>query len=152
MPEDGSLHRLDQPSRPRFGQQYLEAVEPTLIRQWQNQLASQLGHESAMACRSVLFRILLAKSATRSAAAPTGGARLVHVWSTRHRNRAVRNGLQRCIIAQVAAAILRKQAPEKSPDKDEITLGPRPSGGHHGVLWPLHSIMGAVDPRRSLAR
>jgi hypothetical protein len=31
-------------------------------------------------------------------------------WSTRHRNRAVRNGLQRCIIAQVTDAILGKQA------------------------------------------
>jgi integrase len=36
----------------------LEAIQPTLIRQWQNQLASQLGHESLMACRSILFRIL----------------------------------------------------------------------------------------------
>jgi hypothetical protein len=35
---------------------------------------------------------------------------VIHVWSTRHRTRAVRNGLQRCIVAQVAAAILRKQA------------------------------------------
>jgi hypothetical protein len=31
----------------------------------------------------------------RSAAAPASGACLVHVWSTRHRSRAVRNGLQR---------------------------------------------------------
>jgi integrase len=36
----------------------LEAIGPTLIRQWQNQLARQLGHESLMACRSILFRIL----------------------------------------------------------------------------------------------
>jgi hypothetical protein len=36
-----------------------------------------------------------ARSMTRSAAAPASGACLVHVWSTRHRSRAVRNGLQR---------------------------------------------------------
>jgi hypothetical protein len=34
---------------------------------------------------------------------------LVHVWSTRDRNRAARNGLQRYIVAQVACAILGKQ-------------------------------------------
>jgi integrase len=36
----------------------LDVIRPTLIRQWQNQLAGQLGHESLMACRSILFRIL----------------------------------------------------------------------------------------------
>ena len=36
----------------------METIGPTLIRQWQNQLARQLGHESLMACRSILFRIL----------------------------------------------------------------------------------------------
>ena len=49
------------PATPRptlVGQQPAEAIDPTLIRQWQNQLASQLGHESEMACRSILFRIL----------------------------------------------------------------------------------------------
>jgi hypothetical protein len=29
-----------------------------LVRQWQNQLAGQLGYESLMACGSILFRIL----------------------------------------------------------------------------------------------
>ena len=38
------------------------------------------------------------RSATRSAAAPASGARLVHVWATRHRNRAVHNGPQRCVV------------------------------------------------------
>jgi integrase len=51
-------NRLRRHVRPWFGQQPLEAIRPTLIRQWQNQLASQLGHESLMACRSILFRIL----------------------------------------------------------------------------------------------
>jgi integrase len=51
-------NRLRRHIRPWFGQRPLEAIQPTLIRQWQNQLASQLGHESLMACRSILFRIL----------------------------------------------------------------------------------------------
>jgi Phage integrase, N-terminal SAM-like domain len=51
-------NRLQRHVRPWFGQQPLEAIRPTLIRQWQNQLAGQLGHESLMACRSILFRIL----------------------------------------------------------------------------------------------
>src|SRR5512132_1743855 len=51
-------NRLRRHVRPWFGQRPLEAIRPTLIRQWQNQLASQLGHESVMACRSILFRIL----------------------------------------------------------------------------------------------
>jgi hypothetical protein len=28
------------------------------VRQWQNDLAGQLGYESVMACRSIVFRIL----------------------------------------------------------------------------------------------
>jgi hypothetical protein len=48
---------------------------------------------------------------------------LVHVWSTRHRNRAVRNGRQRCIVAQVADVILGKQAPVQNPDKDGLLPG-----------------------------
>jgi integrase len=51
-------NRLRRHVQPWFGQRPLEAIRPTLIRQWQNQLASQLGHESLMACRSILFRIL----------------------------------------------------------------------------------------------
>jgi hypothetical protein len=45
-------------SDPGSGSGPVEAIRPTLIRLWQNQLASQLGHESQMACRSILFRIL----------------------------------------------------------------------------------------------
>ena len=51
-------NRLRRHVRPWFGQRPLEAIRPTLIRQWQNQLAGQLGYESLMACRSILFRIL----------------------------------------------------------------------------------------------
>jgi integrase len=51
-------NRLRRHVRPWFGQRSLEAIRPTLIRQWQNQLAGQVGYESLMACRSILFRIL----------------------------------------------------------------------------------------------
>jgi integrase len=51
-------NRLRRHVRPWFGQRPLETIRPTLVRQWQNQLAGQLGHESLMACRSILFRIL----------------------------------------------------------------------------------------------
>jgi integrase len=51
-------NRLRRHIRPWFGQRPLDAIRPTLIRQWQNQLAGPLGHESLMACRSILFRIL----------------------------------------------------------------------------------------------
>jgi integrase len=51
-------NRLQRHVRPWFGQRPLETIGPTLVRQWQNQLASQLGHESVLACRSILFRIL----------------------------------------------------------------------------------------------
>jgi hypothetical protein len=50
-------NRLRRHIRPWFGQRPLDAILPTLIRQWQNQLAGQLGHESLMACRSILFRV-----------------------------------------------------------------------------------------------
>jgi hypothetical protein len=50
---------------------------------------------------------------------PTGGACLVHVWSTIHRNRAVRSGLQRYLLVQVAGGILRIQGRVQNPDKDE---------------------------------
>jgi integrase len=51
-------NRLRRHVRPWFGQRPLEAIRPTLVRQWQNQLAGQLGYQSLMACRSILFRIL----------------------------------------------------------------------------------------------
>ena len=51
-------NRLRRHIRPWFGQRPLEAIRPMLIRRWQNQLAGQVGPESLMACRSILFRIL----------------------------------------------------------------------------------------------
>jgi integrase len=51
-------NRLRRHVRPWFGQRPLEAIRPMLVRQWQNQLAGQVGYESLMACRSIVFRIL----------------------------------------------------------------------------------------------
>jgi hypothetical protein len=50
--------RLRRHVRPFFGDRPIEAIQPILIRQWQNQLPAKLGHESLMACRSILYRIL----------------------------------------------------------------------------------------------
>jgi integrase len=50
--------RLRRHVRPFFGDRPIEAIQPILIRQWQNQLPGKLGYESLMACRSILFRIL----------------------------------------------------------------------------------------------
>jgi integrase len=50
--------RLRRHVRPFFGERPIEAIQPILIRQWQNQLPAKLGHESLMACRSILYRIL----------------------------------------------------------------------------------------------
>jgi Phage integrase, N-terminal SAM-like domain len=50
--------RLRRHVRPFFGDRPIEAIQPMLIRQWQNQLPGKLGYESLMACRSILFRIL----------------------------------------------------------------------------------------------
>jgi hypothetical protein len=44
---------------------------------------------------------------------------MVHVWSTIHWNRAVRSGLQWCILVQVAGGILRVRGRVQNPDKDE---------------------------------
>jgi hypothetical protein len=76
---------------------------------------------------------------------PTGvrAARgLVHVWSTCHRNRAVRSGLQRCLLVQVAGAILRRQGRVQSADKDETggSSPPRPT------KWPLISRNAGHSP------
>jgi hypothetical protein len=58
------------------------------------------------------------------------GARLVHVWSTCHRSRAVRSGTS---FAQVEGAILRKQSGVENPDKDEVpgSSPGRPTNQHH---------------------
>src|SRR5215212_2910389 len=50
--------RLRRHVRPLFGDRPIEAIQPMLIRQWQNQLPNKLSYESLMACRSILFRIL----------------------------------------------------------------------------------------------
>jgi hypothetical protein len=51
---------------------------------------------------------------------PGDPASLVHVWSTRHRNRAVRNGLQRASFALVAGAIHGEQVQVENPDRDAL--------------------------------
>ena len=66
---------------------------------------------------------------------------MVHVWSTRHQNRAVSNGLQRCIIRQVANAILRKPARVENPDKDEVADPWTPA-------CPAARILGHPTPRQ----
>jgi hypothetical protein len=50
--------RLRRHVRPFFGDRPIEAIQPMLIRTWQNRLPGKLGYESLMACRSILFRIL----------------------------------------------------------------------------------------------
>ena len=48
----------DYRSRPRFGDRPIERNSPADIRRWQAQLASMVGRESLLACRSILHRIL----------------------------------------------------------------------------------------------
>jgi integrase len=43
---------------PQLGRRPLEAITPKVLRQWQNQLASKVGYETVMACRSIAYRIL----------------------------------------------------------------------------------------------
>jgi hypothetical protein len=69
------------------------------------------------ACRGQQAGIYLARSATRSAAAPTSEACLVHVWATCHRNPAVASGTS---LAQVIHAILREPDRVQNPEKDEF--------------------------------
>jgi integrase len=45
---------------PFFGQRQLRAITVSLVRRWQNELRSQVGHDTALACRSLLNRILQA--------------------------------------------------------------------------------------------
>jgi hypothetical protein len=65
------------------------------------------------ACRGQQAGIYLARSATRSAAAPTSETCSVHVWATCHRNPAVASGTS---FAQVACAILREPDRVQKPD------------------------------------
>jgi integrase len=45
---------------PFFGQRQLRAITVSMVRRWQNELRSTVGHDTVMACRSVLNRILQA--------------------------------------------------------------------------------------------
>ena len=45
---------------PFFGQRQLRAITVSLVRRWQNELRGTVGHDTVMACRSVLNRILQA--------------------------------------------------------------------------------------------
>jgi integrase len=45
---------------PFFGQRQLRAITVSLVRRWQNELRSKVGHDTVMACRSLLNRILQA--------------------------------------------------------------------------------------------
>jgi integrase len=46
--------------RPEFGRHALRAISVRQVQQWQDKLEATLGHESVMACRSILNRILQA--------------------------------------------------------------------------------------------
>jgi integrase len=45
---------------PFFGQRQLRAITVSLVRRWQNELRGAVGHDTVMACRSLLYRILQA--------------------------------------------------------------------------------------------
>jgi integrase len=45
---------------PFFGQHQLRAITVSMVRRWQNELRGTVGHDTVMACRSVLNRILQA--------------------------------------------------------------------------------------------
>jgi integrase len=45
---------------PFFGQRQLRAITVSLVRRWQNELRGQVGHDTVLACRSLLNRILQA--------------------------------------------------------------------------------------------
>ena len=53
-------NRLRRHVRPHFGHHPLRVISVQMIQRWQNQLEGTLGHESVMACRSILYRILQA--------------------------------------------------------------------------------------------
>jgi integrase len=53
-------NRLRRHVRPHFGRHPLRVISVQMVQHWQNQLEATLGHESVMACRSILFRILQA--------------------------------------------------------------------------------------------
>jgi integrase len=57
---EATENRLRRHVLPRFGQRPLRAVTVLAVRQWQAGLEETLGHESVMACRSILHRIMQA--------------------------------------------------------------------------------------------
>jgi hypothetical protein len=78
--------------------------------------------------------------------------RLVHIWSTRHRNPAVHNGLQRCILVQVIGGTLRIRGRVQSADKDEVPgSSPGRPTNHHRRLqrcrWQAGSAGCQPGPR-----
>jgi integrase len=54
---------------PFFGQRQLRAITVSMVRRWQNELRGKRSHETVMACRSLLHRILQAAEDDRRIAA-----------------------------------------------------------------------------------
>jgi integrase len=54
---------------PFFGQRQLRAITVSMVRRWQNELRGKVGHDTVMACRSLLNRILQAAEDDRRIAA-----------------------------------------------------------------------------------
>jgi integrase len=50
---------------PYFGERQLRAITVSLVRRWQNEVRGQVGHDTVMACRSLLNRILQAAADDR---------------------------------------------------------------------------------------
>jgi integrase len=57
---EATENRLRRHVRPEFGRHALRAISVRMVQQWQDKLEATLGHESVMACRSILNRILQA--------------------------------------------------------------------------------------------
>jgi integrase len=57
---EATENRLRRHVRPEFGRRALRAISVRQVQQWQDKLEATLGHESVMACRSILNRILQA--------------------------------------------------------------------------------------------
>jgi len=57
---EATENRLRRHVRPAFGRHALRAISVQMVQQWQDRLEVTLGHESVMACRSILNRILQA--------------------------------------------------------------------------------------------
>jgi integrase len=55
---EATENRLRRHGRPQFGGHALRAISVRMVQQWQDKLEATLGHESVMACRSILNRIL----------------------------------------------------------------------------------------------